>query len=84
MKKRSWKADEMEMSINLKATRTAYVFSVLALLGYCLTYYIIESDFPFIPFVIMCAQLIVFFAVKLVLTKHLADVQNSDINQDEE
>jgi hypothetical protein len=36
MKKRSWKPDEMEMSINFRATRAAYVFSVLASLLYSL------------------------------------------------
>ena len=60
------------------------MFSVLALLCYCVAYYIIESDPPLIPFIIMCVQLIVFFAVKLVLTKHLADVRNGDVNEDEE
>jgi len=59
----------MEMGINLRATRAAYVFSVLALLCYCVAYYTIESDLPLIPFIIMCVQLIVFFAVKLVLTR---------------
>lgn len=72
------------MKINLIATRAAYVFSVVALLCYCVTYYIVKSDFPFIPFGIMCVQLIVFFAVKLVLTKHLADVPNGYVNEDEE
>lgn len=84
MKKRSWEADELEMSINLRATRAAYVFSVLALLCYCITYYVAKGDFPFIPFAIMCVQVIVFFAVKLMLTKHLTDVRNGDVNEDEE
>lgn len=29
MKKRSWKADEMELSINFRAARAAHVFGII-------------------------------------------------------
>lgn len=68
MKKQKWKADEMEIAINYKAMRIAFVFSIIALLAYCVYDYVTSSEIPTIPFVIACIQGAVFFASKVSIT----------------
>jgi len=78
MKKRNWKADEMEMSINFYAARASYAFSGISLLCYCIGYYVRNGNLPFIPFLILCGQSIIFYSVKLAMTKHLTNNQEND------
>lgn len=68
MKKQKWKADEMEIAINYKAMRIAFLFSIIALLAYCVYDYVTSSEIPTIPFVIACIQGAVFFASKVFIT----------------
>lgn len=69
MKNTKWKADEMEMAINFKSTRNAFVFSNLALLIYCIYGVIAMEKIPVIPFVILCVSCALFFISKLYLSK---------------
>jgi hypothetical protein len=71
MGKTKWKADEMEMTINFKSIRIAYVFSILALFGYCIYILITENELPLIPFIIFCGELCLFYLTKLCLTKKI-------------
>lgn len=72
MGKAKWKADEMEMAINFKSIRIAYVFSILALFGYCIYMYITKNELPLIPFIIACGELCLFYLTKLCLTMKMA------------
>ena len=78
MEKRNWKADEMEMSINFYAARASFVFSGISLLGYCIGYYVLNNNLPFIPFLILCGQSIVFYSVQLAMTNRLTNNQRDD------
>lgn len=69
MKSQKWKADEMEMTINFKSIRIAFVFLILALFAYCMYGVIIMNELLTVPFVIMCASCSLFFISKLYLTK---------------
>lgn len=84
MEKRNWKADEMEMSINFYAARASFVFSGISLLGYCIGYYVQNNNLPFIPFLLLCGQSIVFYSVKLAMTKRLANNQGDDRKDENE
>jgi len=66
------RADEMEMSINLRATRLAWSCSAVALLVYCICELAMTGKLPTVPFMILIGQLLVFFVVKIVLSKVLA------------
>lgn len=71
MKNRNWKADEMEMEINFRSIRIAYVFSLFALLIYCIFELVTANELMTIPFVILCVQCTLFFASKVYLTKKM-------------
>lgn len=79
MQKKKWKADEMEMTINFKSIRIAYVFSIVTLLGYCIYDFAIQKELPFVPFIVVCGQLFLFYFSKLYLMKKMTRG-----NQDEE
>ena len=72
MQKKKWKADEMEMAINFKAMRLAWVFVMMALLAWCIIELAVYGETPFIPFIIICIQNIIFFSAKLIMTNKLA------------
>ncbi len=78
MKKQAWKADEMEMDINFKAMRVAFVFSILALAAFCGYELIRCGELPLIPFLILDVQGALFFTVKLALTRKLARPEACD------
>lgn len=69
MKNRKWKADEMEMTINFKSTRIAFIFSILALLIYCIYGLVAMEELPTIPFIILCISCSLFLTSKLYLFK---------------
>ena len=68
MKNRRWKADEMEMAINFKAMRYAWVFLVLSLTIWCIAFFISTGEFPTIPFILDTVSGVIFWLVKLGLT----------------
>jgi len=72
------KADEMEMSINFKAMRLSW-----ALTGACLAIWVIvemalHGELPFIPFILLCLQSIVFFSAKLILTRTMVGAKRDE------
>lgn len=71
MKNQKWKADEMEIAINYRAMRIAFVFSRIALLAYCIYEYVALKRLPTIPFVIFCVQGILFFSSKIFITSKM-------------
>ncbi len=72
MQKRKWKADEMEMAINFKSIRVAYIFSIVTLLGYCIYSFAIQKELPFVPFIVLSGQLFLFYFSKIYLTRKMA------------
>ena len=76
--RKNWKADEMEMHINFRAMRVAYVFSVLALTVYCGYELIATGQLPAIPTLICCMESFLFFAVKLFLGRKAAAGEADD------
>ncbi len=60
------KMDEMEMSINLKAIKSAWLFGILFLLVW-VAYDWIKTDTLNIAFILMTSQLIIYWIVTLFL-----------------
>ena len=77
MKRLLPKADEMEMSVNFKAARNAYVFLELALIIYCLVCYLKTGELPWVWLIFIVSNL-VFFGTKLIETKRLTSPGDSD------
>lgn len=67
--KKNIKADEMEMAINFKSMRIAFVFSTLALTVYCCLETFIGGKLPTVPCIIWLLQGSLFFCAKLIFTK---------------
>ena len=61
------KADEMEMSINLRAVRWAWVYSSVFLLIWTIVDFIKSGDFNGIAFILLISQLSIFWAVQIFL-----------------
>jgi hypothetical protein len=59
--------DEMEMSINLKAIRISWVFTILFLLIWIAYEWIKNGSFNWIAFIIMDSQMILYWGIQLVL-----------------
>ena len=79
MEKRSWKADEMELAVNLRAMRISHCFTTLALVVYCCITLAKMGDLPTVSFLILCGSNLLFFGVKQALTKRLTkDVDDEE------
>lgn len=68
---KKFKADEMEMAINFKAMRIAWIFSELTLAIYCIIDLVMDENLPFIPFLVLCISGILFLTSKLIMTKQM-------------
>ena len=77
MKKVVIKADEMEMAVNYKAARNAFVFLEAALAVYCLIYCIKTGELPWI-WPIFIGSGLVFWFTKIMKTKRLTDLGDCD------
>ncbi len=77
MKKLLIKADEMEMAINYKAARNAFVFLEFALAIYCLVSYLKSGELPWVWLIFIVSGLI-FYGTKLIETKRLTAAGDSD------
>ncbi|MCM1499383.1 MAG: hypothetical protein NC124_13030 [Clostridium sp.] len=75
---KNFKADEMEMAINFKAMRLAWMFLELALAVYCAVVLVIYDNLPATIFVILCASGIIFFVSKLMITKKMTANGDND------
>ncbi len=77
MKKIFTKADEMELAVNYKAARNAFVFLEIALAIYCLVYRLKTGELPWV-WIIFIVSGLVFFGTKLIETKRLTAPGDSD------
>ena len=68
MKKLIKKTDEMEMAINLKASRYAFGFLEIAIMIYCIVQRIITSEFPSPIFIFGILGMLIFWGIKLYKT----------------
>ncbi len=59
--------DEMEMSINLKAIKVSWIFTILSLLIWITYEWIKYDSFNWIAFIIMDSQTILYWGVQLIL-----------------
>jgi len=82
--KKKWKADEMEMAVNFKSMRISWVFVGVALVAWCLVFLIKDGDVPFIPFMILCIQNIIFFSCTLIYKRMLSGNEKKMDKKNEE
>lgn len=66
------KADEMEMFINFKSMRLSWVFVNVALIIWLAVTFIKSGELPFILFMIISFQNIIFFGSKLYITRQIS------------
>lgn len=78
MKKLIKKTDEMEMAINLKASRYAFGFLEIAIMIYCIVQRIITSEFPSPIFIFEIFGMLIFWGIKLYEIWRMADVVEED------
>lgn len=77
MKKRI-KADEMEMSINFKAVRASWIYSLIFLIVWNMVSVIKTGDIELIPFILLVTEALVMFVVKSILTKKMSGDSDDD------
>jgi len=77
MKKIFTKADEMELAVNYKAARNAFVFLEVSLAIYCLAYRLKTGELPW-AWLIFIISGVVFWLTKLIETKRLTDPGDSN------
>lgn len=71
------KADEMEMAINLKASRNAFVFMTIALAIYCLVYFLKTGELPWV-WLIFIVSGVIFWLTKLIETNRLTTPEDTN------
>ena len=72
------KADEMEMAINLKASRYVFGFLEIAIMIYCIVERIITGEFPSTIFIFGIFGMLIFWGIKLYETKRMTDMVEED------
>lgn len=77
MKKRIT-ADEMEMSINFKAVRVSWIYSLLFLIVWNMVSVIKTGDIELIPFILLVSEALIMFVVKSILTKKMSGDSDND------
>ena len=65
------KADEMEMAINLKAARLAYVFVTISLVIWMIVDFATTGEFPLPQLIIVALQNLIFFGSKFLMTRRM-------------
>ena len=65
------KADEMEMAINLKAARLAYVFVTISLVIWTIVDFATTGEFPLPQLIIVALQNVIFFGSKFLMTRRM-------------
>ena len=78
MKKYIKKADEMEMAINLKASRYAFGFLEIAIMIYCIVQRVNTGEFPSTIFLFGIFGMLIFWGIKLHVTRRMAEVVEED------
>ena len=77
MKQSKIKADEMEMAINFKSMRAAYVFTEICLTIYCIYHFCTAGAFSVVT-AIWLASVAVFFVFKLIYTHNIIRNENNE------
>ena len=65
------KADEMELAINFKAARLAYVFVTISLVIWMIVDFATTGEFPLPQLIIVALQNIIFFGSKFLMTRRM-------------
>lgn len=78
MKKILKKADEMEMAINMKATRFAFGFLEIAIMSYCIATKVITGEFPTLLFIFGILGMLIFNGIKLYETGRMTETVDED------
>ena len=78
MKKLIKKADEMEMAINLKASRYAFGFLEIAIMIYCIVERVITGEFPTLLFIFGILGMLIFNGIKLYETGRMTETVDED------
>lgn len=76
--KKSIKADEMEMSINFKAVRASWIYSLLFLIVWNMFSVIKTGDIELIPFNLLVSETLIMLVVKSILTKKMSGDSDND------
>ncbi len=63
------KMDEMEMSINLRCIRIAWVFGLTYLLVWVSYEFLLTKNLPSLPFILLALQVSVYFACQFIITR---------------
>ena len=77
MKQSKIKADEMEMSINFKSIKTAYISTEICLTIYCFYHFFTTGGFSVVT-AIWLVSLAVFFVSKLIYTHNITRNENNE------
>jgi hypothetical protein len=72
------KADEMEMSINFKAIRAAWIYSLLFLAIWNIVSVIRTGSIEFEPSFLLSTSMFIMLTVKSVLTKKMSGDKDND------
>lgn len=72
------KADEMEMSINFKAVRASWIYSLLFLIVWNMFSVIKTGDIELIPFNLLVSETLIMLVVKSILTKKMSGDSDND------
>ena len=78
MKKILKKADEMEMAINMKASRFAFGFLEIAIMGYCIAEKVTTGEFPTTIFIFGILGMLIFNGIKLYETRRMTEMADED------
>ena len=78
MKRILKKADEMEMAINMKASRFAFGFLEIAIIGYCIAEKVTTGEFPTTIFIFGILGMLIFNGIKLYETRRMTEMADED------
>ena len=78
MKRILKKADEMEMAINMKASRFAFGFLEIAIMGYCIAEKVTTGEFPTTIFIFGILGMLIFNGIKLYETRRMTEMADED------
>lgn len=77
MMNQRWKADEMEMTINFKSLRIAYIFTEFCLALYCVYKFVVSGEIPEVS-VIWFSGGVLFFLSKLIYTNKMTRINDNE------
>ena len=72
------KADEMEVSITLKAIRISWIYSMVFLLIWVLIVLIQTSELPYIPFALLSSDMIVMLLSTRIINRRMSGKKQNE------